>query len=223
MNKIRLFLLIGILLSSTVLPAKIVTQDEFINTMVSKHGFDKLYLTQLLKKAKVKSKIIKLMTPRPSGKKKPWHKYRKIFVNSKKIKGGVKFWRNNAQTLRSAEVTYGVPAEIIVAIIGVETIYGKNTGGFRVIDALTTLAFHLPRRADYFRGELENYLILTRDEGINPLFQKGSYAGAMGIGQFMPSSFRNYAIDFDGDGKRNIWTNNADAIGSVANYFKQHG
>ncbi|MDM8566268.1 lytic murein transglycosylase B [Candidatus Halobeggiatoa sp. HSG11] len=223
MNKIKLFTLIGILLSFTVLQAKVVTQEEFINDMVSKHNFNKLYLTQLLGKAEVKSKIIKLMTPRKKGKAKPWHKYRTIFVNDKKIKGGVKFWRNNAKTLQRAEKIFGVPAKIIVSIIGVETIYGKNTGSFRVLDALVTLAFYYPRRADYFRKELENYLILTREERLNPLRQKGSYAGAMGIGQFMPSSFLNYAIDFDGDGKRNIWTNNVDAIGSVANYFKQHG
>ncbi|MBE9562576.1 MAG: lytic murein transglycosylase B [Proteobacteria bacterium] len=200
-----------------------VTQEEFINDMVIRHGFNELYLTQLLRKAKVKSKIIKLMTPRKKGKGRPWYKYRNIFVNNQKIKGGVKFWRNNARALQEAEKFFGVPAEIIVSIIGVETIYGKNTGGFRVLDALVTLSFHYLRRADYFRGELENYLILTRDERIDPLRQKGSYAGAMGIGQFMPSSFRDYAIDFDGDGKRDIWTNNIDAIGSVANYFKQHG
>ncbi|MDM8569300.1 lytic murein transglycosylase B [Thiotrichales bacterium HSG1] len=223
MNKIKLFVLIGILLSSVVLQAKVVTEENFINDMVYKHGFSKTYLTKLLGKAKVKSDIIKLMSPRPSGKKRPWHKYRKIFVNPKKIKGGVKFWNNNAKTLQRAEAIFGVPAKIIVAIIGVETIYGKNTGSFRVIDALKTLAFHLPRRADFFRGELEDYLILTREERLKPLHQTGSYAGAMGIGQFMPSSFRKYAVDFDGDGKRNIWTNNADVIGSVANYFKQHG
>ncbi len=227
MNKIKLVTLIIILLSSTIINAKLITQEEFIDNMVSKHNFGKLYLTQLLGKAKIKSSILKIMF-RPSAgktkrKPKPWHKYRSIFVNTKKIKAGVKFWNNNARTLQRAETIFGVPAKIIVAIIGVETIYGKNKGNFRVLDALTTLAFHYPRRADYFREELESYLILTHDEGIDPLKQKGSYAGAMGIGQFMPSSFRNYAIDFDGDNKRNIWTNNADAIGSVANYFQKHG
>ena len=226
MDKIKLVILIIVLLSSTILNAKVITQEEFINDMVSKHNFGKLYLTKLLGKAKVKQSILKIMfrpAKKSKAKPKPWHKYRKIFVNAKKIKAGVKFWNNNAKTLKRAEATFGVPAKIIVAIIGVETIYGKNTGNFRVLDALTTLAFHYPRRADYFRKELENYLILTHDEGIDPLQQKGSYAGAMGIGQFMPSSFRNYAIDFDGDNKRNIWTNNADAIGSVANYFNKHG
>jgi len=222
MNKIKLILLIGMLLNSVILKADVITQEEFINDMVSKHNFGKLYLTQLLGKAKIKSSILKIMS-RPAGKARPWYKYRNAFIDNKRIKAGVKFWQENAQDLLRAEKVFGVPAKIIVAIIGVETIYGQITGNFRVIDALTTIAFHYPRRADYFREELAHYLIFTHNEGLDPLQLKGSYAGAMGIGQFMPSSFRTYAVDFDGDGKRDIWTNNSDAIGSIANYFNKHG
>lgn len=215
-------LCLGLLLCSCNVTAEVVSQETFILQMVEQHSFDKSYLTQLLNKAKVKKSILKAMS-RPSGKAKPWYEYRQIFLKEKRINGGVKFWQQNAKALKQAEDTYRVPPQMIVAIIGVETFYGKNKGNYRVLDALTTLAFHYPRRADFFRQELEHYLLLTRDEGLNPLTQKGSYAGAMGIGQFMPSSFRNYAVDFDEDGKRNIWTNNVDAIGSVANYFHHFG
>jgi len=220
-------LLSGLLLYNCSLFAEIVSQQSFIDQMVKQHGFDKSNLTQLLNKAKVKKSILKIMNPPADtgkAKPKPWYyQYRQRFVNYIRIKRGVKFWRQNAKALKRAADKYGVPPQIIVAIIGVETIYGRNKGNIRVLDALTTLAFHFPRRADFFRQELEHYLVLTREEGLNPLAQKGSYAGAMGIGQFMPSSFRNYAVDFDGDGKRNIWTNYDDAIGSVANYFHRFG
>jgi membrane-bound lytic murein transglycosylase B len=135
----------------------------------------------------------------------------------------VDFWRNNRDALVRAEKEFGVPAEIIVAIIGVETNYGKNTGSWFVIDALTTLAFDYPPRAPFFRSELVNYFILTREQKHDPLEFKGSYAGAMGYGQFMPSSYRNFAVDFSGDGFTDIWNNPTDAIGSIANYFKKHG
>ena len=133
------------------------------------------------------------------------------------------FYREHRATLERAERETGVPAEIIVAIIGVETYYGRIAGSYRVIDALSTLAFDYPRRSEFFTSELKHYLILTRDQGMDPLVLKGSYAGAMGYGQFMPSSYRSYAIDFDGDEKADIWNNPVDAIGSVANYFKAHG
>jgi len=169
--------------------AEVVSQETFIDRMVEQHAFDKSDLTQLLNKAKVKKSILKAMS-RPAGKAKPWYEYRQIFLKDKRINGGVKFWQQNVKALKRAEATYGVPPEIIVAIIGVETLYGENKGNYRVIDALKTLAFHYPRRADFFREELEHYFLLTREEKLNPLAQKGSYAGAMGIGQFMPSSFR---------------------------------
>jgi len=215
-------MLLPLLFHSNVM-AKFVSQADFIDKMVSEHGFDEFYLTQLLGQAKVRQSIIKLMSRPRRGKPTPWYRYRPIFLKANRINGGVKFWQKYAPTLQRAQATYGVPPEIITAIIGVETLYGKITGGYRVIDALTTLSFHYLRRADFFRDELEHFLILTREEGFDPLTLEGSYAGAMGIGQFMPSSFRNYAVDFDGDGKRDIWNNYVDAIGSVANYFYRHG
>jgi len=229
MNIKYLLLTTALLLGNFGVTAEIISQEAFIDQMVTQHHFDRVELTQLLNKAKVKQSILKIMfrpPPEPGvakPKPKPWYKYRKQFVTKSRINKGIQYWRQNSSAFKRAEKTYGVPAEIILAIIGVETIYGRNKGNFRIIDALTTLAFNYPRRADFFRSELEHFLLLTREEGMNPLKPKGSYAGAMGLGQFMPSSFRRYAVDFDGDGKRNIWTNNTDAIGSVANYFKHFG
>ena len=133
------------------------------------------------------------------------------------------FWNDNALTLKKASEKYGVPPEIIVAIIGVETRYGQHKGRFPVIDSLSTLAFAYPPRSRFFRSELKEFLLMAREEKINPLKQLGSYAGAMGLPQFIASSFRSYAVDFDGDGSRDLWNNTSDAIGSVANYFKRHG
>ena len=160
---------------------------------------------------------------RPAEKTKPWSEYRDVFLTDSRISEGVEFWRANAAALARAQQEYAVPPEIVVAIIGVETRYGRNAGTYRVLDALATLAFDYPPRSDFFRGELTEFLLLAREEGVDPRSLTGSYAGAMGYGQFIPSSFRNYAVDFDGDGKRNIWTNPHDAIGSVANYFGEHG
>jgi len=225
MNIKYLSLTTALLLCSLSVTAEIISQEAFIDQMVTRHSFDRVDLTQLLNKAKVKQSILKIMLPpkKLGAKPKPWYKYRQNFVTKSRINKGLQYWQQNASALKRAEKTYGVPAEIILAIIGVETIYGRNKGNIRIIDALKTLAFHYPRRAEFFRGELEHFLLLTREEGMNPLQPKGSYAGAMGIGQFMPSSFRRYAVDFNGDGKRNIWTNNTDAIGSVANYFQRFG
>jgi len=195
---------------------------KFINEMEQAHGFDADELNQLFAKVKVKDSILKAIS-RPAEKSKPWYDYRKIFIQEKRINGGVKFWQEHADVLQRAEQQYGVPAEIIIAILGVETRYGGNVGGFRVIDALSTLAFRYPPRSKFFRSELEHFLLLTREENRSPLDAMGSYAGAMGLGQFMPSSFRAYAVDFDGDTKRDIWTNPDDAIGSIANYLKVHG
>lgn len=193
----------------------------FIAEMVEKHGFDKDSLEQLFNEVKFKKNIIKLMTSPAEAK--PWKDYRPILVTQQRAKQGQAFFRENRVALERAESLYGVPAEIIVAIIGVETRYGRITGSFRVVDALSTLAFDYPRRAKFFRKELAEFLVLARDEQIDPKSLKGSYAGAMGYGQFMPSSFRAYAIDFDGDGRKDIWNNPTDAIGSVANYFHRHG
>ena len=215
----RTILLSGLLLCSSSMTAGIVDRDTFIDNMVIQHGFDRFDLIKLLNQAKVKKSILKIMFRPVTGKVRPWYKYRRNFLTERHIKEGVKFWRQNATALQRAEQFYGVPIEIIVAIIGIETIYGKHKGNYRVLDALVTIAFNYPRRADFFRDELKHYLLLTREEGLNPLSLKGSYAGAMGIGQFMPSSFRRHAVDFDKDGRRNILSNKTDAIGSVANYF----
>ncbi len=154
---------------------------------------------------------------------KPWKAYQPIFVTPERIRGGVAFWRDNAALLARAQAAYGVPPEIIVAIIGVETNYGGNLGSHRVIDALSTLGFSYPKRADFFRAELEEFLLLTRDEQVDARTAKGSYAGAVGKPQFIPSSYRAYAVDFDDDGRRDLWASNADVVGSVGNYLAQHG
>ncbi len=194
--------------------------QAFIGEVASRHGFDPATLRAVFAAARSQPRIIELIT-RPA-ESKPWWAYRDIFLVPRRIEGGVEFWRTHAATLAEAERTYGVPAEIVVSIIGVETLYGGNTGSYRVLEALSTLAFDYPRRADFFRKELEHFLLLSREEGFDPLALQGSYAGAMGLGQFMPSSFRAYAVDFDGDGRRDIWGSVVDAIGSVANYLSVH-
>ncbi|MFS1522972.1 lytic murein transglycosylase B [Microbulbifer sp. 2304DJ12-6] len=196
--------------------------QKFVEYMVEEHQFDREELQELMRQAKRKDSILRAIQ-RPAERAKPWYQYRKMFLTPQSIAGGVDFWDNNAEVLAEAEKKYGVPAEIIVAIIGIETRYGGNMGGHRVLDALSTLAFNYPRRSAFFSKELEHYLLLTRDQGIDPLTLKGSYAGAMGYGQFMPSSYRAYAVDFSDDGKVDIWNNTQDAIGSVANYLAQHG
>jgi len=194
--------------------------QQFIGEMVKKHDFDADKLTELFKQVELRQKIVDAITRPAEGK--PWHQYRPIFVTKTRINEGVAFWNENRETLERAEKEYGVPPEIIVAIIGVETRYGRHKGGYRVMDSLSTLAFEYPKRSKFFRSELEQYLLLAREEGLDPLTIKGSYAGAMGKPQFISSSYRNYAVDFDGDGKRDLWNNTVDAIGSVANYFKRH-
>lgn len=185
-------------------------------------GFESAEIKQVLAKAERKESILKAIS-RPAEKRLTWGEYRNIFLKSKRINQGVSFWNEHSDTLAKAEQIYGVPAEIIVAIIGVETRYGRNMGSYRVLDALSTLGFDYPKRGKFFRGQLKEYFYLVRDEKVDPLSLKGSYAGAMGFGQFIPSSFRHFAVDFDGDGKKDIWNNPVDAIGSVANYFKEHG
>ena len=218
----RLLICCGFLFSVESFAAMGETElfNSFVIKMVDKHQFRSEELKKLFQSVEIKENIIKTMERPAEGL--PWYKYRKIFMNDKRIKGGVKFWQENEQTLSAIESKYGVPAEIIVAIIGVETLYGKNTGHHRVIDALSTLGFSYPKRSKFFLSELENFLILCREENISPLEPTGSYAGAMGIPQFMPSSYRAYAADFEGDEKRDIWNNPADAIASVANYFVKH-
>lgn len=193
----------------------------FVDEMVERHGFERAELMQLMGRARFRGSIIKAMK-RPA-EAKPWHRYHPIFVTTARARGGARFWQQNRTLLERAEREYGVAPEIIVAIIGVETRYGGNTGKYRVLDSLSTLAFGYPKRAKFFRKQLEEFLLLGREEGIDVLEAKGSYAGAMGMPQFIPSSYRAYAVDFDGDGKRDLLHSTADAIGSVANYFRRHG
>ena len=196
--------------------------DAYIEELIQEHDFSRPELEQVLAAAERRQDIIDLMR-RPAERRLNWHEYRKIFLDEQRIAGGVEFWQQNQATLERAEKEYGVAPEVIVAIIGVETRYGRVTGRHRVVDALMTLAFDYPPRASFFRKELTQFLLLAREEGKNPTSLTGSYAGAMGFGQFIPSSYRNYAVDFDRDGVRDIWQNRTDAIGSVANYFSRHG
>ena len=221
----RLSILVTLLLlmiSSASADSNLPGVNDFIAEMVTKHHFDKNELTALFDHVEVKDSILKAIA-RPAEKSKPWYDYRKIFITDKRINGGVLFWNKHQKALAEAEKQYGVPAEIIIAILGVETRYGGNIGHYRVIDALSTLAFRYPPRSKFFRSELENFLILTHEEKISELEPVGSYAGAMGLGQFMPSSYLSYAVDFDHDGHRDIWNNPVDAIGSIANYLNRHG
>ncbi len=201
---------------------------SFINRMSSKHGFNRVALNRLFSQVRRNDWVANYMNRQRPAKKKPnpngagWSNYRAKFVKESKINKGVQFWRQNSAALQRAYQRYGVPPEYVVAIIGVETNYGKNFGKFRIIDALTTIAMTNRRRSSAFFKYLEDFLIMTRNERMNPLHPVGSHAGAMGYGQFMPSSFLSYAVDHNGDGVRNLW-DPVDAIGSVANYFKRHG
>lgn len=194
---------------------------EFIDSMVAKHQFNRAELERVFASAEYQRSVIESIS-RPATLR-PWPEYRASFVNRERIKFGLEFWRKHRQALQSAERKYGVPQEIILAVIGVETVYGRGAGKYRVLDALTTLAFDYPRRADFFRCELENYLLLARDEQYDLLDMRGSYAGAIGIPQFMPSSYRKYAVDFNGNHKIDLLHEPADAIGSVANYLQGNG
>lgn len=195
---------------------------EFVSEMARDYGFASEQLTGVFREVHRKQSILDAIS-RPAERVKPWKDYRPMFITDARIARGVDFWRQHEAVLARAEQQYGVPAQYIVSIIGVETFFGRNTGNYRVIDALSTLGFDYPPRQPFFRQQLKEFLLLTREEQVDPLTLKGSYAGAMGLPQFMPSSFRNYAVDFDGDGHINIWNNPDDAIGSVANYFKRHG
>ncbi len=195
--------------------------ERFIADMQRAHAFDAGALRDMFRHAVRLDSVLAAMS-KPA-EIKPWYAYRPIFITPERIKAGTEFWATHAATLEAASRGYGVPSAVICAIIGVETFYGRNTGSHRVVDALATLAFHFPSRGEFFRRELEQYLLLAREESVEPLSLKGSYAGAMGLPQFIPSSYRAYAIDFDHDGHRNIWSDPADAIGSVANYLQRHG
>jgi len=194
--------------------------EAFIGEMVHKHEFRRAALRRVFSQVRPRPAILRAISAPATAK--PWYEFRSRYVDDTRITGGIRFWEQNAATLARARRDYGVPEEIIVAIIGIETLYGRNTGSFRVLDALATLAFDYPPRAELFMSELEQYLLLSREASLNALDAKGSYAGAMGIPQFLPSSYRRYAVDFDGDGRRDL-NNAADAIGSIANYLQAFG
>ena len=195
--------------------------QRYIDEQVASGQFDRPELEAVFANVETKPNILQILD-RPATSR-PWYQFRPAFFNDRLIDGGVAFWKDNAATLARAEATFGVAPEVVVAIIGIETGYGRSTGSFRVVDALSTIGFDYPRRAEYFRGELTEFLRLAKEEGKNPLLLKGSYAGAMGWPQFMPSSYRKWAVDFDGDGHRDIWGSVPDVIGSVAHYFQLHG
>jgi membrane-bound lytic murein transglycosylase B len=198
--------------------------------LAQRRGLDPVWVRRTLAQARFLPMVAKLMQPAPTGTAKNWRVYRSRFIDPVRIAAGVRFWQDNRATLERAQQQYGVPPEIIVGIVGVETIYGQQMGNFRVLDSLATLAFDFPpnhpraaERSAYFRGELEQFLVVQAQSGGDPLQPLGSYAGAMGMPQFMPSSFRQWAVDFDGDGRIDLRNSAADVIGSVANYFKSYG
>lgn len=193
----------------------------FINQMVIKYHFDKSELIRLFKSVKIRPKVIQSI--KKPLELKPWHTYQMLFVTEWRIREGVKFWNKHQKTLERAEQIYGVPASIIVATIGVETKYGHSTGEYPVIEALVNIAFGDTPRAAYFKQELINFLLLTREQNLNPFKVMGSYAGAIGQPQFMPSSYRNFAVNFSGSGKIDLSHSEEDVIGSIANYYKKHG
>ena len=203
---------------------------QFADDLAARRDLDREWVRQAIGQAQFLPQVPRLMLPPPKGTAKNWRVYRSRFVEPIRIRAALRFWQDNRMALEQAERDYGVPAEIIVGIIGVETLYGQQMGNFRVMDALATLAFDFPaahpraqERTAFFRRELEQFLSLTNRSNIDPFEPRGSYAGAMGLGQFMPSSWVRYAVDFDGDGRIDLFKSPADAIGSVANYFRGHG
>lgn len=196
---------------------------DFARDLEQREGFNAEQLLEQFAQIRPNAKVLDLIKPPVSPLQRSWERYRPRFLNERRINWGVQFWQENQVALARARATYGVPEEIIVAIIGVETEYGRNMGSFRVLEALATLAFYYPRRAEFFRTELEQFLLLARENGMNPLDVRGSFAGAIGIPQFMPGSQRRYAVDFDGDRKIDLYGSVDDAIGSVGRFLEQHG
>jgi len=195
---------------------------KFIDELVARHAFDAGELRQVFARARRENAVLAAMQAQPR-QADSWETYRALFVSERHVRMGLDFWKEHRRSLARARAIYGVPEEIIVAIIGVETFYGRNTGRWRVIDALSTLAFDYPPRAPFFRGELENYLLFARDAELDVFSVHGSYAGAIGIPQFMPTSYLRFAVDFDGDGAIDLRANATDAVGSVANFLSRHG
>lgn len=195
---------------------------DFVNEVSKRHKLDREWVAKIVTSAEPKQSIIDAMN-RPAERVRPWFEYRANFLTDKRIAEGREFYAAHRDLLQDVARRTGVPAEVIVAIVGVETFYGRITGRFRVVDALATLAFDYPARAPYFRGELEQFLLLAREDGVDPLKATGSYAGAMGAPQFMPRSYRNFALDGDGDGRVDLWNDWPDVFESVANYMVKHG
>ena len=225
MSRVNFIIAISLVFASLHVHADYSQRDDvqqFIDDMVEKHEFVRDDLESKFASAQKLEGVLEAIA-RPAEKVLTWKDYRPIFVTEKRIKRGNQFLDENRELLQRAEKEFGVPPEIITAIIGVETYYGRLSGKTQVFDSLVTLGFDYPPRARFFRSELEQFLLLTREENVDVRAIRGSYAGAMGMPQFISSSYRHYAIDFDGDGKRDLWNSTADAIGSVANYFKVHG
>jgi membrane-bound lytic murein transglycosylase B len=222
------YLALPLLLAALSAPAAEPYADRadvraFVADMANQHGFESDRLAALFRQAKPDPIVLKAIAPPPDPGVRSWHAYRERFLDAMRISRGLDFWHDHADALARAEATYGVPAEIIVAIIGIETMYGRNAGNFQVFNALTNLSFDYPPRAERFRRELEALLLLARDENRDPWSYRGSYAGAIGMAQFMPSSLRNYAVDFDGDGRIDLTDDTDDAIGSIARFLRAHG
>ncbi|MES9900636.1 MAG: lytic murein transglycosylase B [Sedimenticola sp.] len=228
MNILRLFCRSAVLLTAILsLPAQGAQtpqqgMEQFVDQMVARHDMDKSELGTLLAKGKFRQEIIDSFE-KSAERTWAWKKYRKNFLNESRIVKGVKFWNKHKSLFEAASKQFHIPQHILVAIVGVETHYGRRSGKTPVLDSLVTQAFHYPDRAKFGRKELEAFLLLGRDEGIDLEAVKGSYAGAVGKPQFIPTSYRNYSVDFDGDGRRDLWNSDADIIGSIANYFKDHG
>ena len=195
--------------------------EPFITRMVDRHGFSRPALETLFGQVERSERVLAAISKPAEAK--PWHSYRRIFVTPERVRLGVDFWKRHGDILERVAAHYGVAPEVLVAIVGVETSYGSNTGDYRVVDALSSLAFYFPSRAPFFTSELEAFLLMTRDQKLDPLTLRGSYAGAMGMPQFIPTSYRRYAVDFDADGRPDIWRSVPDVLASVANYFKEHG
>jgi membrane-bound lytic murein transglycosylase B len=197
-------------------------RNSFIDRMVDERQFDRALLTNILEQATIQQSALNAIS-RPAERVVPWYEYRDIFLNEQRIDAGVAFWGDHEELLMETSERFGVDPEMILAILGIESLFGERMGTYRVVDALSTLAFAYPPRADFFASELESFLIIYNEEGSSVLDAVGSYAGAMGAGQFIPSSYRAYAIDADGDGRRDLWQNWGDILASIANYLARHG
>ena len=197
-------------------------RGAFVEQMVERHGFDRDEIAAILAEAEIQQSALNSIS-RPAERVVPWYEYRRIFLTEERIEGGARFWQEHAALVAATAERFAVAPEMIVAIVGIESRFGERMGSYRVVDALSTLAFAYPPRADFFAGELESFLLIYAEEGPVVLDALGSYAGAMGAGQFIPSSYRNFAIDADADGRRDLWSNWNDILASVANYFAEHG